>query len=86
MTNRETLRQIGANLRVARRQAKLTQSQLAQQCGIVQSYVGQIERAEKNVTLDVLLTLCAALGIEIIDLMQMESANDSESATDGLQA
>ncbi|WP_295386334.1 helix-turn-helix transcriptional regulator [uncultured Thiodictyon sp.] len=86
MTNREKLRQIGGNLRSARRQARLTQSQLAQQCGIVQSDVGQIERAEKNVTLDTLLTLCAALGIEIIDLMQMEPANDSESATDGLQA
>lgn len=63
MTNKDKIRRIGDNLRSARRQANLTQSQLAQQCGIVQSYVGQIERAERNVTLDVLLSLCEARSV-----------------------
>jgi transcriptional regulator with XRE-family HTH domain len=70
MNPTETVRMVGRNLRTARKAAGLTQSQLAERAGVVQSYVGQIERSEKNVTLEVLVALCAGLGIEAAVLMQ----------------
>lgn len=75
MNPTETVRMIGRNLRAARKAAGLTQSELAARAGIVQTYVGQIERSEKNVTLEVLVKLCAGLGIEAADVMPRSAAD-----------
>ncbi|AUB81939.1 helix-turn-helix domain-containing protein [Candidatus Thiodictyon syntrophicum] len=71
MNNAEKIRLIGRNLRRARKLAGLTQTELGALVGIGQSYVGQIERSEKNVTLEVLVKLCTAIGIEVGDLTRM---------------
>lgn len=84
----EQVRTIGRNLRRARKAAGLTQSQLAERVGVVQSYVGQIERSERNVTLEVLLSLCTAAKTNLADLMRDPNDNpqpDRECADSELQ-
>lgn len=70
MTAHHTVVAVGSNLRRLRRQARLTQAALAEAAGIAQTYVGQIERAKKNVTLEVLGRLATALGVAPAELLR----------------
>jgi transcriptional regulator with XRE-family HTH domain len=64
------LRQIVArNLRVLRKQKRLSQEELAFQAGINRNYVGQIEREEKSPTVDMIEKLAAAMGVRPEELL-----------------
>jgi len=51
----------GDNLRAARKAAGFSQEAFAYHCGLDRSYVGQVERGEKNVTLRTIVVLADAL-------------------------
>lgn len=53
----------GARVRESRQQIGLSQEALAHEAGLDRSYVGQVERGERNITLDNIYRLAAALGI-----------------------
>lgn len=55
---------VGANVRQARQDAKLTQEQLAFEAQIDLTYVGGIERGKRNPSVLVLARIAAALGTE----------------------
>ncbi|MFZ5540880.1 MAG: helix-turn-helix transcriptional regulator [Pseudomonadota bacterium] len=57
-------------LREARRRAGLSQEALAELAGLHRTYVGSIERGERNVSIDNMERLAAALGRDIIDLLK----------------
>jgi len=63
------LRKFGMALRRQRRQAKLTQEDLADLAGIERSHVGNIERGENNLTLVSIVKLCDALKVNPSDLL-----------------
>ncbi|KXZ61395.1 anaerobic benzoate catabolism transcriptional regulator [Microbacterium laevaniformans] len=50
-------------VRELRQSAGLSQEQLAHQAGLDRSYVGQVERGERNVSLDNIHRLAEALGV-----------------------
>lgn len=54
---------VAGNLRRLRLARKLTQEQLGHEAGIDLTYVGRIERNQKNPTVDVIGRLAAALGV-----------------------
>lgn len=60
----------GRNIRRLRQQAGLSQAAVAGAAGIGQTYIGQLERAEKNVSLQVLVAVATALGVTAADLLQ----------------
>ena len=60
----------GQNIRWLRQQQRLSQAALAEAAGIGQTYVGQLERGQKNATLDVLSALANALGVSVAALLQ----------------
>lgn len=60
-----TSSQLGQLLRSARKAGKLTQSQLALSMGVSQSRVSQLELQPGDMTVDQLLSACAALGLEL---------------------
>ena len=60
-----TREKIGANLIIARAQARLTQAQLARAAGVTRQTVSDIERGATNATVDVLDELAKALKISI---------------------
>jgi len=53
----------GARLREARKQAGLSQEALAHACGLDRTYIGGIERGERNVGLVDVHRIAAALGV-----------------------
>lgn len=60
---------IGENVRLYRQKKGLSQEQLALHSEINTSYLGQIERGEKNPTIKILEKIAAALEITLIDLI-----------------
>ncbi|WP_265088668.1 helix-turn-helix domain-containing protein [Psychrobacter sp. DD43] len=59
----------GKRVREARRSKGISQERLAEMAGIDRSYMGNIERGEKNITLKKAYEICDALEIEIQDLV-----------------
>jgi transcriptional regulator with XRE-family HTH domain len=50
----------------------LSQEELADVCGLHRTYVGSVERGERNVTLSSLETIAKALGVSVVDLLTPE--------------
>jgi transcriptional regulator with XRE-family HTH domain len=61
---------VGRNVRRLRVALGLTQEALAVDAGLDRSYVGRIERATENPTVDVLDQLAAALKVESSELLR----------------
>ncbi|WP_062058948.1 helix-turn-helix domain-containing protein [Cellvibrio sp. OA-2007] len=58
----------GKAVRELRKERGLSQEAFADLAGIDRSYMGHIERGEKNVTLTKIYQLSDALGITVVDL------------------
>ena len=52
LSNNEILIQFGKKVREERLKKRLSQEQLAEKAGLHRTYIGMIERAEKNITLE----------------------------------
>lgn len=59
----EITRQFGERLRALRLAAGLTQERLAERADVHTTYIGQLERGEKNATIESVLKLSRALGL-----------------------
>lgn len=64
------------NVRAYRRQKGLSQEELADVCGLHRTYIGSIERAERNATLNTLTKLSSALHIPVPDLLTERNIED----------
>jgi transcriptional regulator with XRE-family HTH domain len=64
----EILRLFGERLRELRTERNLSQEQLAELAGLDRNYIGQIERAERNVALVNIVRIARALEIEAGEL------------------
>lgn len=62
-------RQFGQTLRAERTARKLTQQELAFEAELSLTYIGEIERGERMVSLDTLLRLARALKLQAADLL-----------------
>jgi transcriptional regulator with XRE-family HTH domain len=58
------------NVRKYRIKQNLSQEELAEKAGVHRTYIGSVERGERNVTINVMEKICAALGIPITDLFK----------------
>lgn len=58
-----------ANVRHRRLELNLSQEELADRAGVHRTYVGMLERSEKNVTIYNIWRLASALEVEPADLM-----------------
>ncbi|MGD0252598.1 MAG: helix-turn-helix transcriptional regulator [Verrucomicrobiota bacterium] len=71
MSARPSARRIFAeNLRKARHAKGLSQEDLAELARLHRTYVGSVERAERNVSIDNMERLAAALGVSLTLLLQ----------------
>lgn len=62
-------RTVGENLRRLRTERGLSQEAFAQELGYHRTYVGGLERGERNMTLRTVERLATVLGVEAIDLL-----------------
>ena len=63
------LRTFGLALRMFRERASLSQEALAQICGLHRTYIGSVERGERNVSLLNVHVLAGALNITAAELL-----------------
>src|SRR5215212_313413 len=66
----ELQRTVGRNLRAYRLQRGLSQEAFAEVLGVHRTYMGGLERGERNLTLKSLERLAAAVGIDPLDLLR----------------
>lgn len=60
----------GHNVQKYRKEKHLSQERLAELAGVHRTYIGMIERAEKNITLCNIEKIAKALNVEIKDLLE----------------
>lgn len=60
----------GLNVRRVRLDKGLTLEALADEVGLAYTYVGQIERGQRNPTLGVVERIAAVLGVDSVDLLR----------------
>lgn len=69
-TERDPKEIFGSNLRIAREAAGLTQEELAAAADTTYQYVSRVENGEKNLMLDTMQRLAAAVGRDYRDLLR----------------
>ena len=58
------------NVRKYRIKQNLSQEELAEKAGVHRTYIGSVERGERNITINVMEKICVALEIPITDLFK----------------
>jgi transcriptional regulator with XRE-family HTH domain len=67
-SSRKIYRLLGETVRARRKKARLSQEQLAEKADLTRNYIGDIERAEKKITLETLAKIAKALKCRVRDL------------------
>lgn len=65
---------VGQNIRRRRLELQLSQESLAEHCGLHRTYIGSVERGERNITLSSLERIAAALKVKVVDLIRRSGA------------
>lgn len=60
---------LGENLRAFRLARRISQEELADICNLHRTYIGSVERGERNVTLSTLEVLAQAVGVSVPSLL-----------------
>ncbi|MFS0864557.1 helix-turn-helix domain-containing protein [Fredinandcohnia sp. 179-A 10B2 NHS] len=80
-----TVEVVGHRIRRLRNEKKWSQQKLAEEAGISETYMGEIERAEKSASLDVLVRIANALNIPTSHLLskaeELSAIENSEALT-----
>lgn len=63
-------------VRSARARLNISQDELGDRCGLHRTYIGGIERAERNISLRLLEKLASALGVSAAELIAEPAPND----------
>lgn len=68
---------LATNMKTFRKQAGVSQEDLAGLCGLHRTYIGSVERHERNVTLGTLEVLAATFGVTVPDLLTKSESPSS---------
>ncbi|MNJ94507.1 anaerobic benzoate catabolism transcriptional regulator [compost metagenome] len=62
--------QFGSRLRFAREELGISQEVLAEKAGLHRTYIGQVERGERNISIDNLEKLADAVGEQLWEMLR----------------
>jgi transcriptional regulator with XRE-family HTH domain len=79
-------RQLGNSLRVLRAASGLSQEAFADRLGIHRTYIGGLERGERNVTLQTVERIADLLGVPALTLLDGTISAQGTPADDGQRA
>lgn len=74
------LETLAENIRSFRREKGISQEALADMCSLHRTYVGSVERRERNVTLASLAVLAKALGVSVPELLTPREKNPTATS------
>lgn len=66
----DLINRLGDRIRLLRKDQQLSQEQLGELAGLHTNYIGQVERGEKNVTVESLEKIASGLGVSMEDLFR----------------
>ena len=69
MSDRNPNLAVAQNVRKLRHKLQISQEHLAERCGLHRTYVGAIERGERNITLNTLRLLARSLRVSETELL-----------------
>ena len=72
------LQTIGKRIRARRHALGMSQEALAERADLHYTYIGQIERGEKNASIETMLKLCAALDTTLEKLFEKTGSGGME--------
>ena len=64
----EFLRSLGFRIRERRTERKLTQAELADRCGLHRTFIGSVERGERNLSILNLRIIANALRLPLVEM------------------
>jgi transcriptional regulator with XRE-family HTH domain len=64
---------VGNNIKKYRKSLNISQEELAEKAGLHRTYIGGIERGERNITLDSLQVIATALNVAPVELIVEEN-------------
>ena len=67
---KEIRKQFGNKLRQLRQERNWSQEMFAEECGLHRTYIGGVERGERNVSLDNIAKIAASLGVDVAALFK----------------
>ncbi len=67
--------QIGKRIRSYRLKSSFNQEELAEKCGLHPTYIGQVERGEKNATIESISKIAAGLSLPLSTLFENIGGN-----------
>lgn len=82
----ELRRALAVNMRRERSRLGLSQDELAARCGLHRTYIGGVERAERNITLSTLEKVAKALDVSPLWLLKVGDGGEEgegRGATEG---
>lgn len=68
--SRDILRRFGQRVRNERMKLGISQEELASRANVHRTYIGMIERAEKNITLENIEKICKALNLTVSEFFE----------------
>jgi transcriptional regulator with XRE-family HTH domain len=71
---------VSKNIRRRRERLGLSQEALAENCGLHRTYIGAIERGERNITVNTLARVAEALGCSVIELLSNPAPKGKEES------
>ncbi len=69
---------LAANILAYRKAKQLSQEELANLCSLHRTYIGSVERGERNVTLSTLEILATTLGVSVPQLLTKRAFEDGK--------
>ena len=65
---------LAENIKAFRGEKGLSQEEFAELCGLHRTYIGSVERQERNVTLSTLEVFSGALGVSVQELLTKQKS------------
>jgi transcriptional regulator with XRE-family HTH domain len=72
-------KQMGLRIKAIRKILNLTQEQLAERAGVHPSYIGRLERADINTTIDMLSSIVKALNVPFSAVLDISVGNQRKT-------
>lgn len=79
--NTNIKKEIGQRIRSLRKRRGMTQEEMADNCGLHWTYIGGLERGERNPTLTTMQKIAGGLGISVQDLLDVPRESTIERDT-----
>lgn len=82
MLNHQIIKEFGKKIRYLRNEHKLSQEELSFKTGFHRTYIGMVERGERNISLSNIAVFAKVFEISVSELLNLKEINPNHSCGD----